>query len=410
MKTIDSFDRRLATWLHEETEGRVGDHLAEVLVASRATRQRPGWSSPGRWLPVDIPLRIRMAPAPGLAWLLVVLAALVALTATAVYFGTQPKVLEPDGLAANGVIVYAGPDGDIYALDPTNGVSRPLITGTTADQLPTFSRDGLRIAFARLNRGEAQLVIAGADGAIIRSIVLPALPTAISWSPDGTRLAIVDASANTFSIVAADGSGIHPVDLDLRADHLSWRPGGRELVFAGVASGPASGTFGLYVVRADGGGLRAVIPPATDESAVQGLALSPDGSTILYTNWPSGGYLYAADLDSGTTVRVAFDPSTYSDYFPAWSPDGSRIVFNRGVPQDAYFLAVASPAGGPAVRIGPVKSWNAAAHAAFSPDGTNVIARYSDGEIWLLDVAGGEGTRLDDALFADLASWQRLAP
>ena len=74
-----------------------------------------------------------------------------------------------------------------------------------------------------------------------------------------------------------------------------------------------------------------------------------------------------------------FQPYVESDYFAQWSPDGSQIVFNRGQAQKEYHLAVGPADGGKVTNIGPQMAWDAAAVAGFSPDGSKVIARYSDG-------------------------------
>jgi len=57
MTTNDTFGQHLSAWLHEEAAHRVPDHLAEILVQTAATRQRRGWSSLERWLPMDSTLR-----------------------------------------------------------------------------------------------------------------------------------------------------------------------------------------------------------------------------------------------------------------------------------------------------------------------------------------------------------------
>ena len=57
MTTRDTFGRDLSQWLREEGEHRVPDHLAEVLMQTAATRQRPWWSSLERWLPMDLTTR-----------------------------------------------------------------------------------------------------------------------------------------------------------------------------------------------------------------------------------------------------------------------------------------------------------------------------------------------------------------
>ena len=64
MTTNDVFGRNLSTWLHEDAEHHVPDHLAEVLQRTAVTRQRPAWSSLERWLPMDTTLRPRAVPLP----------------------------------------------------------------------------------------------------------------------------------------------------------------------------------------------------------------------------------------------------------------------------------------------------------------------------------------------------------
>ena len=149
MTTNEVFGRSVSSWLHEDAEHHVPDHLDEILRATATTRQRPAWSSLERWLPVDTTFTRRLAPAPRYAWLLVILALLVALSAVILAVGSLPRNANPFGLARNGSVVYAGSDGDIYARDPVTGVTTPLVTGPEIDLAPTFSNDGSRFVFAR---------------------------------------------------------------------------------------------------------------------------------------------------------------------------------------------------------------------------------------------------------------------
>ena len=114
MTTNDVFGRNLSTWLHEDAEHHVPDHLAEVLQRTAATRQRPAWSSLERWLPMDTTLRPRMVMLPRASRLLLVAALLVALAAVAIIaIGSwQSRLPDPFGLARNGLIVTSR-DGDI---------------------------------------------------------------------------------------------------------------------------------------------------------------------------------------------------------------------------------------------------------------------------------------------------------
>jgi len=415
MTLNDGFDRTVAGWLDEQAGRGAPSYLDEVLARTVRTRQRPAWSSLERWLPMQTTLRF--VPVPRAAWLLVVLALLVTLGAAAVWIGSQQREgLPPFGPAANGAIIYGASDGDIYTLDLATGASTPLVDDSTADRSPFFSRDGSMFVFARSGAccGLMEITLANVDGTVIRSLTSPNFPTWADWSPDGTRLAVIGASASTFSIVTvADGEAVE-IELGLTADRVFWRPGGRELVFHSVP-GKGVETFGLYVVRADGSGLRPILPPEAKGAQYAEPALSPDGTQVVYTVWDGdtldGGHLYVVDVDSEESQLLSFEnrPNSESDYFARWSPDGRQIVFNRGTAQVAYHVSVASAGGGAVVNIGPELDWAAGAIAAFSPDGSKVIAQYSNGQTWLFDVDGGPGQRLDIAA-TDLLTWQRVAP
>src|SRR4029079_3822350 len=148
--TEDRFARNLSAWLAEDGAPRVAAHLAEVLVHSAATRQRPWWSSPERWLPVDTTLRPRPFNLPSAGRvlnvaLLVLLAAAIAVFA----IGSQQHRLPPPfGLARNGPLVTSQ-DGDIYAVAQVAAVERLLVGGDGYDFSPMYSRDGTKLVFLR---------------------------------------------------------------------------------------------------------------------------------------------------------------------------------------------------------------------------------------------------------------------
>ena len=58
-------------------------------------------------------------------------------------------------------------------------------------------------------------------------------------------------------------------------------------------------------------------------------AWSPDGSSIVYVTWSSeGGQLWRVAASGGTPQQLSKSAAVYSN--PVWSPDGSRIVALRG--------------------------------------------------------------------------------
>ena len=407
MTTNDRFERELAAWLQADARQPVPDRYDAVLAATSRAPQRPWWSSLERWLPMDTTLPRRLAPVPRYAWLFVILALLVALSAVILAVGSMPRNANPFGLARNGFIVYAGSDGDIYARDPVTGVTKPLVTGPEIDLAPAFSNDGSRFVFARTAARRHVVMVANADGTGVRALTEPlANLSGWAWSPDGSRLAVASWADGWLWIMAMDGTKQVLIGSGMSPEFLQWRPDGTELIFRGEKFG-ADPTHGLYTIRADATGTapQAILPPTDSNEHWQNPALSPDGTKVIYTQW-APGHLWVVDLDTRKSKMLYFQPYVESDYYAQWSPDGSQIVFNRGQAQKEYHLAVGPADGGQVTNIGPTMAWDSAAVAGFSPDGSKVIARYGDGSTRILGVADGSEELLPPTN-EFIASWQR---
>jgi WD40 repeat protein len=411
----DGFDRTVSRWLDEEAGPATPDYLDEILVRTTRTRQRPAWSSLERWLPVQATMRLIPVPRIGLV-LLIILALVAALGIGLIAVGSRPHLPPPFGLARNGDIVY-GANGDIHALDAQTGASRVIVGGSANDETPDFSRDGSRFVFARESEtpGFASLMVADADGSDVRALTEPFRPEWNVWSPDGSKLAVVDTSRRLppLSIISLDGSPALPLDVEMAVERVTWRPDGRELVFLGRAIAPTAGLiYGLYAVGADGTGLRSLLPTTTADTDWMDMTLSPDGKEIVYTKWVvDRPELHVVNVDSGADRVLSFDGAgelVQDGWATDWSPDGTKLVFTR-LRLDGNHLAVGSMNGGPVVETGPAfEDFTNGASATFSPDGTRLMAWYGfDESTRILDVNGGEGEILANDV--DLASWQRLA-
>jgi WD40-like Beta Propeller Repeat len=436
MTTRDTFGRDLSLWLREEGEHRVPDHLAEVLVRSGATRQRPWWSSPERWLPMDITAYRttfnRPAYVRGIA-LLIVLALLIA-AVVAVGIGSRRPLPAPFGLAQNGAVVTSA-NGDIFALEPKTGRTSPLIADGSFDFGPTFSRDGTKFMFLRgagpdLATG-LSIVVADADGGGARQItpMVPGLDWS-DWSPDGAQIAFLsrpkgDGTAAVINVVNVDGTGLHALDVGRPAFFPSWLPPhGKEIVFRGERLHAIDPPPGIWAVRPDGTGLRQVstrLPVNDDDYGIP--AVSPDGTRVAYSGSP---------LDSCCSVHV-LDMASGNDWVlpgadgapgalqlgPVFSPDGKSIAYlraNRRLIEGGQFQIVVAPADGSGTGtiLGPLGSVGengpSINNYSFTPDGNAIIAGYDDEHLTrVLPLDGSPSTVLSHGEFA-FATYQRLAP
>jgi dipeptidyl aminopeptidase/acylaminoacyl peptidase len=93
-------------------------------------------------------------------------------------------------------------------------------------------------------------------------------------------------------------------------------------------------------------------------------AWSPDGSTLVYV---MNGSLWRQALDSDTAVQLTAGPGY--DYQPDWSPDGKQIVFSR-YRDDAMELQVLDVGSG---KVTPLTSEGAVnLEPRWSPDGSRI--------------------------------------
>ena len=180
-----------------------------------------------------------------------------------------------------------------------------------------------------------------------------------SWSPDGARIAFtrdLGSCNNNIFVMNADGS--HETQVTNRDSpdttgcqvDPTWGPGGSEIAF--LRTNPVSGAAELVVVEVETGAERVISPagdPGGSFEAIE-LAWSPDGSRFAFsavreevmedpiTGEPEpGGAQYEIVIieadGSGERVMSAGLPGSRravtleEDRAPAWSPDGSRLVF-----------------------------------------------------------------------------------
>lgn len=208
---------------------------------------------------------------------------------------------------------------------------------------------------------------------------LPALLRRILWAVSRASLAFKGAACVVGTVVlvsaAACDSGEDAVDA----------PGSVAFV---TENGPGSR---ILVVNTDGSDRRLLIPPRAPYDHVQAIAWSPDGQSIAYTGGFQGwnndkAYddLYVVDARGARSRRLTASPE--DDWDPAWSPDGTRIAFDRQ--DDGYnWIYVANADGSGVRRLTANFNW----HPDWTPDGR--ISFIGDGGIWLIN-ANGSGKRL----------------
>jgi Tol biopolymer transport system component len=112
------------------------------------------------------------------------------------------------------------------------------------------------------------------------------------------------------------------------------------------------------------------------------------------------GNIVAVDPVSASTVTIVSGPEL--DQFPAWSPHGTRIAFERSVPGGAQLVAVNS-VGDQLMEL-LARPVGAVRGLTWSPDGSALA--FSNGDLWVVAADGSGGRLLDIGFRAEFPLWR----
>ena len=306
----------------------------------------------------------------------------------------QTPVWSPDGRR---IAFWVRRDGskEVYVVNADGSGQRRLTRDARFFATPVWSPDGRTIAFEGGPYGTNGVYVMNADGGGQRRLARDGQTPA--WSPDGRTIAFF--SGAKIYLMNADGSEHRTLTGPLggRKRALAWSPDGRKLAFLAQA-GCGDFCFSLYVVNSDGSGLRNLTSklvagghpgagPASDP------AWSPDGQTVAFVrlNASLGHPIYVVKADGSGLRNLTPKPvGAYAD--PAWSPDGRKIAFvsERDGNSEVYVIN-ANGSGQRALTRNPAFD----ADPSWSPDGRKIaFVSHRDGRdgIYVMN-ADGSGQR-----------------
>jgi Tol biopolymer transport system component len=215
--------------------------------------------------------------------------------------------------------------------------------------LRSWSPDGSRISYTRsLYGGGADVYTASAAGGDERRLTFDGLEKGWPvWSPTGLLLAysayLQQSGSSELFVVGADGTG--PTQITHsggRNGRPVWSPDGSLIAFDRTPDPYGSSHNTIFVIRPDGSDLHQV----ADTEGPGEPAWSPDGTRIAFSTsatsarsrWGSGSEIYAVNADgSGMTRLTELGPHFVADSWPTWSPDGDRLLFERGGPRSGLY-------------------------------------------------------------------------
>jgi TolB protein len=283
------------------------------------------------------------------------------LTSTIVFVSTRDDPGADPALDAERVWAAT----EIYAADEAWTSVRRLTRNTVGDGFPALSPNGSRVAFdSSRRRGEGEplntsdLFVMNGDGTDQQFLVRGSSAT---WSPDARHIAFhasasrqglpikpdpgaATSDSDIFIIDGDDGLRSHSAPRNLTNnpaaidDDADWSPDGTTIIFTShaVTDNPTnSATAEIYSVRSDGTGTPVRLTNNTEEERAP--AWSPDGTRIVFQCRRNGPDFEICVMNADGTGEIVVTNNAVPDLTPTWSPDARRIVFHRAVGGAARF-------------------------------------------------------------------------
>ncbi len=342
---------------------------------------------------------------------------------------------------------------EVFVVSATGGRARPLTPcashrHTKIDWSPTSEW----IAFVEEDAGPPAIALFNPTTHERLPLTTPppgmtdGLPT---FSPDGLHVVFVRSTSlgldNLFRVAVAGGEPEQLTDENQRIAGASWEEAD-EILYAS----DRDGAFGIWALRLSGsqpprwlltggdGVQRPSFNAATRQLVYQqhildkniwrvsldtqnvsaptlftastrwdlSPAYSPDGSQVVFMSTRSGSYeIWLADADGANAMQLTHFGGPFVNT-PRWSPDGSQILFDARLDGNADIYVIEAN-GGPPRRITTHPAADIA--ATWSPDGQALYVttnRRGVWEIWEVSLAEGD----DDAEFVTAGYAPRFSP
>ena len=422
-------ERSLPGLFDELADAHTPDYLEDAIERASSNTQRPAWTFPARWLPME--LVTTRVPTTRMPWRTLGVLALIAIilaSAIAFFVGARTaKVPPPFGPAGNGVIAM-GLNGDLYTVDSQTGHMTLLVGGPENDEWVGFTPDGTRGVFIRWDAENGATTAAKIGNVRLGGGEAPQFITkevihGDSWielAPNGRDVAFTAYDYGSpilrIHLASLDGKFFQQFSDVQITDYggLSFlAPDGRELVY--LARSSNSATHDIRALDLTNGETRAILETSIGNDVFGDVSASPDGKSIAYALKTVTGAIsvHVIGTDGQGDTVVGHRAGSTFEAWPQWDPQGHRLLIERDAGDGVVHPVIVDLAGGPDVTIAATISSNGAAKS-WAPDGSAILAQRTaeDGRQMQQELWNARTGAVTPVSWPSVTppSWQRIAP
>jgi Tol biopolymer transport system component len=231
---------------------------------------------------------------------------------------------------------------DIWVMNTDGSNPRQITYDSSWDSIPAWSPDGRELAFQSNRDGDFEIYIYNLASTSTRQVTFNSCADyAPAFSPDGNRL-VYYSNCNSgedqreIFVINIDGSNNQQLTDygDNNNRYPAWSHDGGWITFTGY---DGDGYY-VHVMRTNGADIRRITRGCIS-------SFSPDDSQILFTSYCQGGEVNVMNTD-GANIRQLTDTPSYENSTPAWSSDGTRILFQSDRDGDSEIFVMNADGSG----------------------------------------------------------------
>ena len=131
-------------------------------------------------------------------------------------------------------------------------------------------------------------------------------------------------------------------------------------------------------------------------SSIRNATLSPTGVRVAFE---ARGEIFTVPSEKGDSRNLTQSAGAH-DRSPVWSPDGTQVAWLSDASGE-YQLMIGDPIGVAPARAVALPSTAFFSGTKWSPDGTQIMLEDNHSNLWAIEVANGNATKIDTDAYPD---------